>query len=157
MNIKLTHAGDKAFDVQTAKSQFRIVPQQISPIEYFAAGIISCTGVDIVSMAEKNGVELKSLELDGDIVRNESAPMKFNEMLITYKLKCDADAQTVRRWVLSSIETYCSTINTIRDSVKMLYSIELNGELIVCAEEIKPIFIPKDIEVGIGGGACCAG
>ncbi|MDQ1244020.1 MAG: putative redox protein, partial [Campylobacterota bacterium] len=30
-------------------------------------------------------------------------------------------------WVMASLETYCSTINTIRDGVAITYSITHNG------------------------------
>ena len=34
------------------------------------------------------------------------------------------------RFVMASLETYCSTINTIRDSVKISYTIIHNGKTI---------------------------
>ena len=37
---------------------------------------------------------------------------------------------TAGRWVMASLETYCSTINTIRDTTAITYSITHNGKLI---------------------------
>ena len=68
--------------------------------------------------------------VDGDVVRAEDHPRKFVKLHLTYDFKSDADDTLAARWVMASVETYCSTINTIRDTTEITYSITHNGALI---------------------------
>ena len=152
MNIKITHTEQKSFKADAANGSFIINPAEVSPLEYFAIGLISCSGVDIVSMAEKNNSILKKFSMDGEFVRNEDFPKKFNAAHFVYNIDCDVDETTVKRWVMSSIETYCSTMNTIRNCVDMNYSIVLNGVSIsnkIAIAKVGSEYLTEDI------GGCC--
>ncbi len=156
MEVTLNYLGDKKFEAKTSKSSFILDAKEITPVEYFAAGIIGCTGVDIVVFAQKDGYEIKNYSVSADIVRQLAVPFKFASMHITYKFDGDFDEIKAKRYVLSSLESYCTTINSIRDSVKIEYSIIYNGKTIANKESIisgdgKVI----DIEDGFGG-ACCS-
>ncbi len=154
MNVKITHTSGKSFNAEAANGSFVINPTEISPLEYFALGLISCSGVDIVSMAEKNNVELKSFSMSGDYVRNEDFPKKFNSAHFVYDVVCDAEETMVKRWVMSSVETYCSTMNTVRNCVDMSYTILLNGIKIadkVVIAKVGSEYLTEDI------GGCCNG
>ena len=65
MNVKIVHTEGKSFKAEAANGSFVINPSEVSPLEYFAIGLISCSGVDIVSMAVKNGVTIKSFSMSG--------------------------------------------------------------------------------------------
>jgi putative redox protein len=130
MKITLSHQDGMRFEAKTEKSSFIIDCPQISPIEYFLSGIIGCSATDIVMLPQKQGYEVKNLEVDGEVVRNESAPRKFNTLHLEYRFDSNADDTMAARWVMASLETYCSTINTIRDSVVITYTIKHNGTVI---------------------------
>lgn len=154
MEVKIMHIGDKSFEAKGSNGSFVINPSEITPLEYFALGLISCSGVDIVSMAEKNSVELKSFSMDAQYVRNEDFPKKFNSAHFIYDIACDADETMVKRWVMASIETYCSTMNTVRNCVDMSYSILLNGSKIadkVAIAKVGSEYLTEDV------GGCCNG
>lgn len=154
MEVSIRHIGDKNFEAKGGSGSFVINPSEVSPLEYFAIGLISCSGVDIVSMAEKNGVALKGFSMRGEYERNEDFPKKFNTAHFIYDIACDADETTVKRWVMASIETYCSTMNTIRNCVDTSYTIILNGLKIADKTAIAKIgseFATDDI------GGCCNG
>lgn len=154
MNVKITHTSGKSFSAEAANGSFVINPTKISPLEYFALGLISCSGVDIVSMAEKNNLELKNFSISGNYVRNEDFPKKFNSAHFVYDVVCDAEETMVKRWVMASVETYCSTMNTIRNCVDMSYTILLNGIKIadkVVIAKVGSEYLTEDI------GACCNG
>ena len=74
--------------------------------------------------------------MTGDAVRNETNPRKFNTLHLTYEFESDADDTQAARWVMASIETYCSTINTVRDSVEISYTIVHNGKTIRQNEKV---------------------
>jgi len=136
MKVSIKHLDEMKFEAKTAKSSFTIDCPVISPIEYFLAGIINCTATDIVLIPKNQDKTVTDLEVDGEVMRNESHPCKFNTLHLTYTFNSDADDTTAARWVMASLETYCSTINTIRDTTKISYSITHNGNLIKENEEM---------------------
>lgn len=136
MKITVSHQNEMKFEAKTEKSSFIIDCPQISPIEYFLSGIITCSATDIVLLPKQQGYEVKNLEVSGEVVRNESAPRKFNTLHLEYRFDSDADDTLAARWVMASLETYCSTINTIRDTTKITYTIIHNGNVIREHEEM---------------------
>lgn len=130
MKITVSHQDAMRFEAKTEKGSFIIDCPQISPIKYFLSGIIACSATDIIMLPQKQGCEVTNLQVDGEVVRNESAPRKFNSLHLEYRFDSDGDDTLAARWVMASLETYCSTINTIRDSVVITYTIKHNGKLI---------------------------
>ncbi len=130
MKVSITHKEAMKFEAKTSKSSFIIDCPVISPIEYFLSGIITCSATDIILMPKNQGKTVTDLSVDGEVVRNEDHPCKFNTLNLTYTFNSDADDTTAARWVMASLETYCSTINTIRDTTAISYSVTHNGNLI---------------------------
>ena len=130
MKIIVSHQSEMKFEAKTDKTSFIIDCPQISPIEYFLSGIIGCTATDIVMLPKQQGFEIKNLSVSGEVIRNESAPKKFNSLHLEYRFDGDADDTLASRWVMASLETYCSTINTIRDTTAITYTIIYNGKVV---------------------------
>lgn len=130
MKITVSHKDAMRFEAKTEKSSFIIDCPQISPIEYFLSGIIACTATDIVMLPKQQGYEVANLEVDGEVIRNETAPKKFNSLHLEYRFDSNAEDTLAARWVMASLETYCSTINTIRDTTTITYTIIYNGNII---------------------------
>lgn len=130
MKITVSHQEAMKFEAKTEKSSFIIDCPQISPIEYFLSGIITCSATDVVMLPKQQGYEVSNLQVDGEVVRNESAPKKFNSLHLEYRFDSNADDTLAARWVMASLETYCSTINTIRDTTAITYTIMHNGKII---------------------------
>ena len=130
MKISVSHKEAMKFEAKTAKSSFIIDCPTISPIEYFLSGIITCSATDLILIPKNQGKTVTELVVDGEVVRAEGHPAKFNTLHLTYSFNSDADDTTAARWVMASVETYCSTINTIRDTTQITYSITHNGNLI---------------------------
>jgi putative redox protein len=128
MKVTISHLNEMKFEAKTDKSSFIIDCPQITPIEYFLAGIISCSATDMVLMPKNQNKTVSNLVIYGDAIRNEDFPKKFNTLHLDYRFDSDADDITAARWVMASLETYCSTINTIRDSVAVSYSVTHNGK-----------------------------
>ena len=130
MKVTISHLDGMKFEAKTEKNSFVIDCPQISPIEYFLSSIITCSATDMIMMPKNQGYSVTNLTVDGDGLRNEDHPKKFNTLHLDYSFDSDADDTMAARWVMASLETYCSTINTIRDSVKISYSIVHNGKTI---------------------------
>lgn len=130
MKVTVSHQDGMKFEAKTEKSSFVIDCPVISPVEYFLAGIITCSATDMILIPKNQGKTVTDLVIDGDVVRNEEQPRKFNTLHLTYKFNSDTDDVSAARWVMASLETYCSTINTIRDTTEISYSIIHNGKTI---------------------------
>ena len=130
MKVSVSHQDAMKFEAKTEKSSFVIDCPQITPVEYFLAGIITCSATDMVLMPKNSGKSVSNLVIDGDATRNEDHPRKFNALHLNYTFDSDADDTMAARWVMASLETYCSTINTIRDTTEISYTITHNGKVI---------------------------
>jgi putative redox protein len=130
MKIVVSHKEDMKFEAKTEKSSFIIDCPEISPIEYFLSSIIACSATDMIMIPKNQGKTVTNLSVEGDAVRNEDFPRKFNTLHLVYTFDSDADDTMAARFVMASLETYCSTINTIRESVKISYTIIHNGKTI---------------------------
>jgi putative redox protein len=153
MNVSIAYLGEKKFKANTLKSSYILDSKEITPVEYFATGIIGCTGIDLVMMAEKDGYEVKNYSVKAEIERTDSVPMKFDSMHIIYEFEGEFDAAKAKRYIGASLENYCTTVNSIRDSVKVSYTVIQNGETIVENEGLISMNITH--EDGFGG-ACCS-
>jgi len=136
LKVTITHQDGMKFEAKTAKSSFIIDCPTISPVEYFLSGVITCSATDIILIPKNQGKTVTNLVVDGEVVRAEPHPAKFDRLHLTYSFDSDGDDITAGRWVMASLETYCSTINTIRDATKITYSITHNGKLIKENEEM---------------------
>ena len=151
MNVSVEYLGEKKFKANTIKSSYILDCKEITPVEYFATGIIGCTGIDLVMMAEKDGFEVTNYSVKAEIERTDAVPMKFASMHIIYTFYGAFDATKAKRYIGASLESYCTTVNSIRDSVKVTYTIIQNGEMIAEKEELIAMHVP--LEDGFGG-AC---
>ena len=154
MKISVAHKEAMKFEATTAKSSFIIDCPTISPIEYFLSGIIACSASDIQMLPQNQGKTVADLVVDGEVVRNDDHPKKFNSLALTYTFNYDADSDDMAaRWVMASVETYCSTINTIRDTTKISYTIVHNGKTI---RENEEMISGQGTDVDLGElDACC--
>jgi putative redox protein len=153
MKIVLKHlegssSEDMVLKAETSKSSFEIRPKEISPVEYFLAGTVACSTTDMVVLPKKQGYEISNIEIVGEVVRNGEPPKKFNEIHLTYKFDSNAEDLIARRWVLSTLETYCSTINTVRGVSEITFSIVHNGNEIAHRNSIEsgngePLDLPE--------------
>ncbi len=136
MKVSIIHQDGMKFEAKTTKSSFIIDCPVISPVEYFLAGLITCSATDIILIPKNQSKTVTDLIVDGEVLRNEAHPCKFNTLHLTYSFNSDADDTMAGRWVMASLETYCSTINTIRDTTAISYSITHNGKLIYENEQM---------------------
>ena len=105
-------------------------------------------------MAEKDGYEVSNYTVKAEIERTESVPMKFASMHIIFEFDGEFDATKAKRYIGASLESYCTTVNSIRDSVKVSYTIIQNGEMIA---ENEGLISMGSIATEDGfGGACCS-
>ncbi len=154
MKISIAHKEAMKFEATTTKSSFIIDCPTISPIEYFLSGIITCSATDVYMLPQNQGKSVTDLVVEGEVKRADEHPKKFETLHLTYTFNSDADSDDqAARWVMASVETYCSTINTIRDTTKISYTIVHNGKTIRVNEEM---ISGQGTNVDLGDlDACC--
>ena len=156
--IKIRHIGDHIYEATNNKEVIIINPKKYNPIEYFVTGLANCSAYDIVEMAKKKGYELNNFVMEIEYKRKDTFPKIFTEFHFIYRLDSNADNITAKRWVLSSLETYSSTVNTVRNTSKIYYSIYLNNEVIAFKESIisgECATHNQEIEEDDGFCGCC--
>ncbi len=131
MKVSLDYLGESKFQANTSKSSYILDCKEITPVEYFATGLIGCTGIDIVMFAKKDGYEIKNYRVEANIERSEGVPYKFNSVEIIYSFDGEFEEIKAKRYILASLESYCTTVNSIRDSVKVYYTIILMEKLLL--------------------------
>jgi putative redox protein len=154
MKVTISHQEGMKFEAKTEKSSFVIDCPTISPVEYFLAGIITCSATDIVLLPKNQGFTVTDLVVDGDAIRAEDHPRKFVKLHLDYSFNSDGDDIQAARWVAASIETYCSTLNTIRDTTEISYSVKHNGKMI---RENEKVISGGGSKIDLGEiDACCS-
>ncbi|MDR2152633.1 MAG: OsmC family protein [Helicobacteraceae bacterium] len=133
MQVSLKQIGDLRFEATTSKGiKFDVNPKEhIGPLDYFTTATIACSAVDIATLPQKQGKTARNLSVNAEFDRSESPPYRFTSIHIVYSFDSDGADLDAKRWVLSSLESYSTTINTVRGAAKIYYSIAHNGELIV--------------------------
>ena len=132
--ISIKHIDNKKYEATNGKEILIIDTNKYSPVEYFITGMGNCSLYDVVEMGKKYNI--KNAKMDIEFKRKETFPKIFNEFHFIYQFESDADNVTAKRWVLSSLETYCSTINTVRAASKIYYTIIHNNDTIAYKEMI---------------------
>lgn len=154
MNVSVAYLGDKKFKANTINASYILDCKEITPVEYFATGIIGCTGIDLVMMAEKDGFDVTNYSVKAEIERTESIPMKFLSLHIIYDFEGAFDATKAKRYIGASLESYCTTVNSIRYGVKVTYTIVYNGKTLTKDEGL--ISLGSIVSDDGFGGACGA-
>jgi len=134
--IKIRHLNDHLYEATNGKDIIIVDPKKYTPIDFFITGLGNCSAYDIVALAKNRGSKLENFSLEIKYKRKSTFPKIFTEFHFIYKFDTDEEAMIARRWVLSSLETYCSTINTIRNTSKIYYTIINNNETIAFKESI---------------------
>jgi len=159
MKVTLNLIEDFKFKATTSKSEFILDCDQITPVEYFATGLIGCTAYDLKFFANKDGYEITNYSVKAEIERSEGVPYKFDSVHIIYKFNSTFEEIKAKRYILASLESYCTTVNSIRDSVKVSYTIIYNNKTVANKESIISGSSAKGeavIEDGFGGAVCCS-
>ncbi len=161
MNVSLDYLGNRKFKAHTSKYSYLMNCEEISPVEYFATGLIGCTAYDLAAFAEQAGYEVKNYSVEAEIRRRTDPPAKFESVHLIYRFDGAFEPLRAKRWILASLESYCTTVNSIRDSVRITYTIIYNGQPLAEEESIlsgggsSSGDLPLDD--GFGAPVCCPG
>ena len=100
-----------------------------SPMELLLMGVGGCSAIDVVSILKKQKQEIISYKMEVEGQRKEVREAKpFEAIHVTLYLEGKIDEAKAIRAAQLSFEKYCSVSITMEASVKVTYSIVLNGK-----------------------------
>jgi len=99
-----------------------------SPMELLLMGVGGCSAIDVVMILKKQRQEITSYKMEVEGQRKEVRDAKpFEAIHVTLYLEGKIDEAKAIRAAQLSFEKYCSVSITLEPSVKITYSIILNG------------------------------
>lgn len=102
-----------------------------SPMELLLMGVGGCSAIDVVSILKKQRQEITSYKMEVEGQRKEIHEAKpFEAIHVSLHLEGKIDEVKAVRAAALSFEKYCSVSITMEASVKVTYSITLNGKFL---------------------------
>ncbi len=100
-----------------------------SPMELLLMGVGGCSAIDVVSILKKQRQKITSYKMEVEGKRKEVREAKpFEAIHVSLHLEGEIDEAKAVRAAALSFEKYCSVSITMEASVKITYSITLNGK-----------------------------
>lgn len=139
MEAKVTWKGDMTF-IGIADTGFSVKLDSAEvagghndgfrPTELIAIGLVSCTGMDVISILRKKRQEVTAFEVKANIIRADEHPKVFTNIEIEYIVTGkDIDPAAVERAVQLSEERYCPSIAMLRKAAEITKKITvIQGE-----------------------------
>ncbi len=102
-----------------------------SPMEMLLAGVVGCTGIDVVSILQKMRQTVHGVDVEIKALRAEDYPMVYTEAELVYTVRGEnIDPQAVEKAIALSEEKYCSaSIMFRRSGVKMSTSYRIEEQI----------------------------
>ena len=98
------------------------------PTELLIMAIGGCSGIDIISILNKQRQEVENFGVELEAERAATVPKVFEKVHVHYVLEGDLDAKKVRRAIELSLEKYCSVSIMVEKTASLSYSFSVNGE-----------------------------
>jgi putative redox protein len=92
-----------------------------SPVQALALALASCTGADVVDIAEKMRVPFQGLRVEVEADRNAEPPRYFKAVRIVFYVRGadPADESKILRAIELSHEKYCSVSHSLRKDMSL--------------------------------------
>ena len=94
------------------------------PKALLLAGLAGCSGIDVVDILEKKKVKFSHFTIDVEADQTEEHPKVFKDILITYKMKTNADNEIkVRKAIELSLDKYCGVSAMLKKNSPVNYEL----------------------------------
>jgi putative redox protein len=100
-----------------------------SPPEALLSALASCVSVDVVAILAKRRTPVDSLEIDVVGERVDTTPRRYKHITLNFRIggKGIEKEQALRAIELSATK-YCSVRDSLRDDIKVEWTVELDEE-----------------------------
>jgi putative redox protein len=98
------------------------------PMQLLLAGIGSCSGMDIISILQKQKQTIEGFEVEVNGEREkDKVPSLFESIHVHFRISGKLDEGKVKRAVDLSMNTYCSVARIIEKTARISYSFEVTA------------------------------
>jgi len=101
-----------------------------TPKEGVLNAMCACSGMDIVTVAEKMRVTLSELSLEAHAEKSSTLPSYFSKVHMKYFLRGDQEPEKFIKVVVFSMTKYCGVSYMISKVCPITYEVHLNDKLI---------------------------
>jgi len=99
------------------------------PMELLIMGLGGCSGIDIISILQKQKIEVKDFKIKIEAEREHDAiPSLFEKIHVHFILKGDIDEEKAQRAVSLSMDKYCSVAKTLEKTATITHSLTIEKE-----------------------------
>ncbi len=99
------------------------------PMELLIMGLGGCSAIDIISILQKQKIDVKDFKIKIDAQRQADAiPALFEKIHIEFILKGDIDQAKAERAASLSMEKYCSVAKTLEKTATITHSLTIERE-----------------------------
>jgi putative redox protein len=139
MRAEITHSGNFTFESKIRDHAFFMDTQIAAggdnkgptPKELMLAGIIGCTGMDIVSLLKKHQMVPTTLKISGDAEPRSAHPRVFTGVSILFEVTGDhVDPARLLEAAELSLTKFCGVSAMVSKVVPIKYDVKLNDKLI---------------------------
>jgi putative redox protein len=95
----------------------------LKPSDMLPMSLAACTGYTLVSILRKQRQDLRELSATIDAVQDEDPPWRFRSIKISFVARGRVDEAKAAKALQKSHEEYCSVSATLRDTVRLEFSI----------------------------------
>lgn len=95
------------------------------PMELVAAGLVSCSSIDLIHILRKKRKEVAVLSVDVHAHRVETIPAVFDTIHLVFNLSTNAEESVVEKALQLTFDKYCSVANMLKATVTITYSYNL--------------------------------
>lgn len=101
-----------------------------TPKEGVLNAMCACSGMDVVSIAEKMHIKLTGLHMEAEAQKSKTLPSYFSQVHIKYFLTGDQEPEKFIKAVVFSMTKYCGVSYMISKVCPITYEVHLNDKLI---------------------------
>jgi putative redox protein len=139
MKAEINHNGNFTFESKIRDHVFYMDTQAAAggdnkgptPKEFMLAGIIGCTGMDIVSLLKKHQMVPSSLRITGDAEPRSNHPRVFTGVSILFDASGDhVDPAKLLEAAALSLTKFCGVSAMVSKVVPITYQVKLNDKII---------------------------
>jgi len=105
------------------------------PMELLLMGLGGCSSIDIGLILKKQRQTIKDFKIEIDAQRSGDVPSLFTDIVVTFRLYGDLDADKVRRAVNLSMDKYCSVHKIIEATASISSLVYINDEQLLSIDE----------------------
>ena len=101
-------------------------PKGVSASDLLPMSLIGCASHDVVSILEKQRLQIHSLKVTAEATQDDTPPWRFRKIHVHYQVTgTGIDPEKVGKAILLSEENYCSVYATLRDAIEITHDVEV--------------------------------